>query len=284
MGPFAPYGYDKDPADKNHLVIDQPAAEVVRRIFLLAGDKRTPQQIAALLNREAIPTPMLYKRAAGCSRTRWPSIHEENFWTGGAIATILRDERYIGTNIFGKRIRDRVGHWHTIKVRRTEWITVEDTHEGIVTREEFKCAQEAMRDFVERDEIKKRSWLLHGKIRCGVCGLAMDRSRGKQACFSCRTPRMNEFYQCAKRISEAGILEAIQEGLRVQALVAVELRRLWEEQHQGERRDTASIRKTLSRLREIYQQQRQQMTALYESFALGEISKEEYLTVKATAP
>ena len=144
------------------------------------------------LNRETVPTPMLYKRAAGCSRTRWPSIEENNFWTDTAVVKILRDERYFGKNIFGKRIRDRVGHTHTVKVSREDWIAVENTHEGIVTREEFDRAQTAMREFVEHGELKKRDWPLRGKVRCGVCGHAMSYKLGKQMYFYCYTPRYND--------------------------------------------------------------------------------------------
>lgn len=157
-------------------------------------------QIATVLNREAVPPPMLYKRAAGCSRTRWPSIEENNFWTDAAVAKILRDERYLGKNIFGKRIRDRVGHTHTVKISRADWNTVENTHESIVTQEEFDHAQTVMRKYVERAEIKKHDWPLRGKVRCGVCGYAMDYKLGKQTYFYCYTSHYNDSFTCAKQV------------------------------------------------------------------------------------
>ncbi len=283
LSPFAPYGYIKDPADRTRLVIDRSAAETVRRIFRLAGEGKKAGQIAVILNHEAVPTPMLYKRAAGCSRTRWPSVSEDNFWTDALIVKILRDERYIGKNIFGKRIRDMVGRTHTVKVSREDWITVENTHEGIVTREEFNRAQTALRTFLERDEIEKHDWPLYGKVRCGVCGHAMYYTRGKQMYFSCRTPRVNAAYLCAGRTAENDILEIIAEGLRAQAMVAAELRRLWEERHRAKKKDTASVVKNLSTLRETHQRLCQQINGMYESFALGEISKPDYLAQKAAA-
>ena len=80
-----------------------------------------------------------------------------------------------------------VGHTHTVRVSRGDWIAVEDTHEGIVTREEFDRAQAEMRTFPERSEIKRHDWPLYGKVRCGVCGYAMGHNRGKQMYFYCRT-------------------------------------------------------------------------------------------------
>ena len=283
LSPFAPYGYVKDPADKARLVIDPAAAEIVRRVFHLAADGHSAGQIAMLLNREVVPTPMLYKRAAGCSRTHWPSIAENNFWTDTAVVKILRDERYTGKNIFGKRIRDRVGDTHTVKVNREDWIAVENTHEGIVTREEFDRAQTAMREFVEHGELKKRDWPLRGKVRCGVCGHAMSYKLGRQMYFYCDTPRYNDSFTCVKQVQGADILEVISDGLRVQAQTAVELSRLWEEQHHKQKKDTASVKKDLAGLREAHQRLSQQISSLYESFALGEIGKAEYLAAKASA-
>jgi len=283
IAPFAPYGYVKDPANKNHLLIDPDAAETVRRIFLLALDGKKAEQIATILNSEAVPTPMLYKRAAGCSRTRWPSIAEDNFWTSNTVTKLLRDERYIGKNVYGKRMRDMIGNTHTVKVSREDWITVDNTHKGIVTREEFDRAQAVMRSFRERDDTGKHDWPLYGKVRCGVCGRAMHYTIGKQMHFYCKTPRVNAAYVCAGRTEENDILEVISEGLRAQAMMAVELRRLWEDQHKAREKDTADISKNILALRETHQRLCRQINGMYESFALGELSKAEYIAQKSAA-
>lgn len=64
LSPFAPYGYIKDPANKNRLMIDPEAAKIVRSIFRLAAEGKDTKQIAILLNRDSVPTPMIYKRLA----------------------------------------------------------------------------------------------------------------------------------------------------------------------------------------------------------------------------
>ena len=163
LSPYAPYGYKKDPNNKNHLVIDPPAAAIVRRIFRMMAGGYTTEQIARNLNDEAVLTPMLYKRETDCSRTRWQSISDENFWSARQIARMLRDERYTGKNIYGKWMRDQVGNWHTVKVSRSDWITVEGTHDGIVTREEFDRAQAAMRTFAERGSIAQKERALRDR-------------------------------------------------------------------------------------------------------------------------
>ena len=79
------------------------------------------------------------------------------------------------------------------------------------------------------------------------------------------------------------MLEVVSKGLHVQALMAVELCRLWEEQHRGRKKVISAGKKNLARLRETHQRISQQVTGLYESFALGEISKAEYLAAKTAA-
>ena len=94
LSPYAPYGYVKDPEDKNHLLVDAEAADVIRRIFQMAADGVKPWQIAAALNGDGVSSPKNYKAEAGCTRTPWRSIQEENFWTASLVAKFLRDERY----------------------------------------------------------------------------------------------------------------------------------------------------------------------------------------------
>lgn len=279
LAPFAPYGYKKDPANKNHLIVDPEAAKIVRRIFLVTANGQKKDQTARQLNQENVPTPMLYKRAAGCSRTSWPSLFDENFWTGGTVQKILQDERYVGKNIYGMHIRDKVGCAHVVRVDRKEWITVDSTHEGIVTQEEFDRAQSAIRMPVCRE---KHHWPLRGKVRCGTCGYAMARVNKSPPYFKCQTPRMNTAYTCSGRMLEADLLKAVSEGLRAQALMAVELKRLWEERDREQKEDCDAIKRKLNVLEASHQQYGQKITSLYESFALGEMDKTAYLAAKAT--
>lgn len=282
LAPFAPYGYRKDPEKKNHLIIDPDAAETVRRIFRMAAEGYTREQIAAQLNREAVPTPMRYKRAAGCTRSSWPCIHEDNFWTARGISKLLLNEQYIGKEINGQLMRDTVGRSHMVYVNRQDWIIVENAHESIVTQEEFDRAQTVMQSHTEGSRCRKIHHLLSGKVRCGICGYAMRREKGRQHFYCCQTSRVTDAYPCTgERIAETDILEVVSSGLRVQAQIAVEFSRLWEEQRRGQKKDTATMKKKLRVLRDTHQQYSQQIISLYESFALGEINKTAYLAAKA---
>ena len=282
LSPFAPYGYVRDPADRNHLLIDPEAAETVREIFHMMADGSTTKQIARHLNSRAVPTPMQYKRAAGCSRG-WHCIQGENFWTTAAVGVILRDVRYIGNNVYGTRMRDRVGHYHSVKVSREDWIVTESTHEGIVTQEEFDRAQDSMRELREREWHGPASGnILRAKVRCGICGHAMERTYKKTAFWFCKTPRVTDAWSCpTERIPERDILDIVTQGLRVQAETAVEMGQVWEELHRRKKQDKNAQRKALTALCAEQSRQEQEISGLYESLIMGKITQEKYLADKA---
>lgn len=187
LSPYAPYGYVKDPEDKNHLLVDTEAADVVRRIFQMAADGTKPWQIAAALNGDGVSSPKNYKVEAGCTRMPWRSIQEENFWTASLVAKFLRDERYIGKTVFGKRSRDIVGSTHTVKISRNDWIVVPDRHEAIVPEALFEKAQACMREYREYEAASGSGNPLKRKVICGVCGHAMQRDSRKNGSYRCVT-------------------------------------------------------------------------------------------------
>lgn len=131
-----------------------------------------------------------------------------------------------------------------MKVSKKDWIIVEDTHEGIVTQEEFDRAQAMLREFVEKDGSSGNK-VLDGKIRCGICGHVMHRVDVKEPYYICHTPRATEVFACpTERILERDILSLLLDSLRVQAGVAVEFERIWTERHRQEKKDISPIRKT----------------------------------------
>lgn len=283
LSTYAPYGYAKDPEKKNHLVIDPPTAEIVCRVFHMAADGRSTVQIAQTLNRECVPTPVQVKRAAGYVHMGWNCIGEENFWTATEIARILRDEQYLGKVVYGKRFYDIVGHRHSVKVSRKDWIVTPDAHEPIVSQDEYDRAQTAMRELVEYEQ-KSKGKRVCRKIRCGICGHALIRSGGKSPYYFCRTPIMTDAFPCpSQRIPEQDIFAVLLDDLHAQAAAAVELGYIWEERCRREKKDAAAMRKSLVVLRGKLERLEQSIKVMYETFALGEVGKAAYLAQKAAA-
>ena len=283
LSPFAPYGYVKDPENKNRLVIDNEAAAIVQKIFALTIAGVKPTEIAAMLNRDGVPTPMLHKRAAGCSRDRWPSIHEENFWTQNHIFKILRDERYIGKCVYGKRERDMVGNVHTVKHRKADWIIVDETHESIVSKELFAEAASRMKEYKEFVPPTSGRNLLRRKVICGTCGFAMSLSNTKNAKYHCRTSHLDTDFDCTSEgILQADIHEMVVTLIRTYAAYAVSLEHLMRLQKERLQAEKKQARRELAVLQSRKGQLEKALQDLYEKLIDGTIDKETYLSHKAS--
>ena len=284
QAPFAPYGYIKDPTNHRHLLIDPEAAEVVRMIFRMAGEGMENPKIASELNRKKIPTPMQYKRAAGCSRTVWPCVNEENVWHGPALSRILRNEVYLGKTVFGRFKREEVGCSHLVGVDREKWIVVEHTHEAIVTQEEFDRAQSKVTPRQRRkstnNDVKSP---LDGKVYCGVCGYAMTHRKTKNSAYYCNTNRYANTFNCpTEKTLERDLLALVHTALLTEAQTAMEMEQIWIAQHDAANEDTRGTARTLPELREKYAQLELSADGLYESMVEGELTREEYIAKKAS--
>ena len=128
IGAFASYGYCKDPQNHNRLVIDPPAAEVVRRIFTLFENGMGKIRIAKQLNEEGIPCPSEYKRLAGEKYRNNHRLAATTDWTYATIHRILQNEMYIGNMERGRDDRLQM-HGKARRKDRFQWTVVSGTHE-----------------------------------------------------------------------------------------------------------------------------------------------------------
>ena len=141
----APYGYKVDPTDRNHLIVDEEAAEVVREIFNLALAGHSLTKISDILTARQITTPGNYKLQNGDSRfSRYQEDNCSFRWCYQTVRKILRDQTYIG---------DMVNHKYEIRnyktkertpVPKEKWIIVADRHEPIISREVFERTQQKL--------------------------------------------------------------------------------------------------------------------------------------------
>ena len=142
IGAFAPYGLMKKPDDKNSLMIDEEAAEVVRDIFHWFVDEGMSKSgITKRLNELGVPNPAAYKRQKGLKYCN-PQIHKnDGLWSEKTVCDILLNEMYIGNMVQGKqkvisyKVHDRV------RTDEKDWYIVENTHDAIIDKETFEKAQ-----------------------------------------------------------------------------------------------------------------------------------------------
>ena len=137
-----PYGYKVDPADRNHLVVDEEAAEVVREIFTLALEGHSLTQISRMLTDRQIITPGRYKTQNGDMRfLRYQESGSSSGWCYQTVRAILRDQVYTGDMVNHKC---EVLNYKTKErgnVPKEKQIIVADRHEPIVSREDYERVQ-----------------------------------------------------------------------------------------------------------------------------------------------
>lgn len=143
IGAFCVYGYKKDEADKNHLLVDKDAAEVVKKIFKLRLQGYSPEKISAWLNENKIPSPYEYKKLCSSSYASGFAKGEKSMWHPGSVRRILQNEMYTGMMVQGKRrkINYKLSLRETVPAR--EWVRVRGMQEPIISREVFEEAQRA---------------------------------------------------------------------------------------------------------------------------------------------
>ena len=147
MGTTAPYGYVKDPADHNHLLIDDKVAHVVREIFDLALAGNGIAKIRKHINKQHILRPAAYAVEQGATGyERYFEDNEENryIWSENSVRGILRSPIYAGNLAGYKRIAANMKSKKRPSKLPEEWEVIPDTHEGIVTQEEFDTVQQLM--------------------------------------------------------------------------------------------------------------------------------------------
>lgn len=177
---FALYGYQKDPNNHNRLVIDEPAAQVVRQIYALYLQGNGTAKIARHLNDSGIPPPAAYR--ALCSGQPAPA----QLWSKATVRRILSTRTYVGDMEQGRVRKLNYKSKRTLRLPREEWIVVPQTHEGIIDREDFAAVQARLTAHGQNSG--GAQYMLAGLVRCGICGGKMELTgSGARRYFRCRT-------------------------------------------------------------------------------------------------
>ena len=219
---YALYGYKKDTANKGKMLIDEPAAAVVRQVFQLAFDGFKIVQIAKKLNEENILTPSAYKIKNGFEKD-WNNIKnaensktgktDKSIWTSSSVFNILKDERYIGTFIGGRREAGKLGSKKYIYKPREEWICVPNSHPAIIKQEQFNKVAGMIRYLskTSQNRTKKTSNRpLYKKVWCAKCGHMLQYKDSKNPYYSCDTAIYSYIYGCMRgNIREKELNDAV---------------------------------------------------------------------------
>jgi DNA invertase Pin-like site-specific DNA recombinase len=163
-----PYGYKKSPCGSKYWIVDEPAAEVVRKIFALCMDGKGPTQIAKLLEQSKIQTPSEYWHSIGRS-TPAPLPNRPYGWSGRAVADILGRVEYIGHTVNFRTYRKSFKNKKKLKNDPSEWKIFEDTHEPTVDKAIWERVQK-IRKHKRRPLKTGKVSLFSGLLYCADCG------------------------------------------------------------------------------------------------------------------
>ena len=220
IGAFAVYGYKKSEDNRNLLVPDDYAADIVRKIFAWKIEGYSNLAIAELLDDLGILSPMEYKKMQGEKFQTGFVTRVKTKWSAVAVKRILTNENYTGTLVQGKEEKVNYKVKKSVMKPEEEWTKVQEAHEAIISMEDFEIVQDLLKIDTRAGAGEKKSHIYAGILFCGDCMEPMirrvNRYKGKETVsFICSTK--NKSGECSRHtISESDLNHLVLTGLRQQ--------------------------------------------------------------------
>ena len=282
-----PYGYKKDPEDKNRWIVDEPAAEVVRRIFQMCVSGLGPTQIAKRLKADGVLTPSEYQRGNGVNcPTKLPEYPHK--WCSHTVAEILDRQEYVGDTVNFRTYRQSFKLKKQLDRPQEEWKVFPNTHPAIIDRETFALVQN-LRQHRRRPTRTGAVSMFSGLLYCADCGSKLGYSatnnyKREQAYFFCSGYRKNTDLCSAHYIREKVVAQLVLEGLqRLLWYVQVYEERFAQEQMERfglqEKRELTAKRRELDKAKQRVSEIDQLIQKSYEDMSKGLLSEERFATL-----
>lgn len=172
------YGYRKSEEDKNQWVIDEEAAEVVRRIYRMSLEGKGPYEIARILSEEQIERPSYYlaKRGLGTCRSN-NNTATPYVWRGATVRDILSKPEYMGHTVNFRSYKESYKDKRAKKTPKEDWVIFKNTQEAIVSEEMWNKVQELRKTVRSTDTVGEANPFT-GLLYCADCGAKMYNHRG----------------------------------------------------------------------------------------------------------
>lgn len=241
IGAYASYGYIKDPRDRHRIIPDPETAQVVREIYRRKLEGQGDTAITRWLNASGILSPSSYRYQKGIIRDE--RYAQPKPWLVQTVKTILRSEVYLGHMVQGRRICEFYANRPDRMLPQDEWTVVKNTHEPLISQEDFDRVQEINRQAKEAyhanlgkyDALGKTENLLKGLVFCAECGRPLVRykqvtSKGKYVHYYYLCPNYAaqlERSGCTyKFVPEEKLIGAVEAVAAKEILLAADLKAL----------------------------------------------------------
>ena len=282
-----PYGYIKDEKDKNKWIVDEKAAEIVRRIFNLTMDGAGPYKIAKILEADKIDIPAYHQQKMGYGLHQSKNFEHPYRWCSSTIASILKKQEYLGHTVnfkTRKHFKDKKSKY----VSEDNWLIFENTHEPIIDQETFDNVQRIRGNVKRYPDGWGEYHPLTGLMYCADCGSKMYVHRTNNyknipyyVCSNYKKVPCGTLCPSAHRIKAEVVLNLIQETLK-------DIKNYLDEdneafihsiQNEMEEKEKAHIEKKKIRLTESQnrlQELERLMCRIYEDMILNKIPNNRY--------
>ena len=293
-----PYGY-KWNDERSNMVIDEDSAKFVRLMFQWKIEGWSIPSILDALDRMGAPNPEARKREVG-TRDGDPSSYTG--WYSSSLYSILTNPHYVGDTVLGRSMKAIYKNIPSHNVKdKDEWIVFPDTHEAIISREDFQKVQDIMNAASEARQTKMQKSeeiratlinLFEGKIVCADCGRKMyfhrkridkDKRGRWYAFYECSTSVSKRYEHCTSHYTRQDKLEAdVLAAIQLQVKAALDYDKLLGKLRgsEGEKSIRDKLNATISSLNLKLGGVSKKRTRLYEDFAEGLLDEEEYTFAK----
>ena len=288
----APYGYIKDPNNKDFWIVDKEAAEVVKLIFRLFMDGKNRNQIAVYLKEKEILTPTFYMKQQDRGTAKNRKLNEENRynWNKATLTHILKRQEYCGDVVnfkTEKYYKDKRNHY----VDKDKWQIIPDVHEPIIDRSTYENVQRILKNApVKRPNGDGEIHPLSGLMYCKDCGTKMhirtihknnkvqhvtycsEYAKGKAKHPKCHSPHridvddvMENLTEVLRKIAKYSLANKGEFEVLVKSSLAKE-----------QTEEVVKQKKRIPQITDRMEQIERVMNKLYEDNALGNIERERY--------
>ena len=286
IGAFAVYGYMKDETDKNRLIVDEYAADIVRDISSWKLDGMSPQDIAVRLNQSGILSPMEYKKSLGMRFATSFKANAQAAWSANSVLRILKNPVYIGVLTQGKETTPSYKVRKRIIKPEDEWTVIPDSHEPIIRREDFESVQKVLTLDTRRSPDDSNVQLFSGMVFCGECGASMVRKtvpsgNKKYVYYVCSAHKQDK--SCASHgMRDTALEEVVLETVKQYIRDVIDLDDILSMTDTAPLRtaEAQKVQRQLDKKRSEHERLQKLLMSLYENLADGIIDRDEYAKLK----
>ena len=291
IGSRAPFGYQKDPNDRHHLIVDPPAADVVRDIFQMFADGIGYVRMTKILRQRGILNPQAYFNQNNPDYYKNSDYWRKPFdWHATSIRAILNNPVYLGKVVFGRSKTKGFFDKRRVEAAEEEWVVAENTHEPLISQELWDTVHQMMKAR-RRENGTGEVQPFAGLVKCADCGSSLnvsyDKKHGRYTGFSCWVYKNYGKERCTshaigwKTLNQLVLEDIRRNAMEARVCTGDYMDMLIASRTEKKKEETDRCKRELKKVDKRIVELSKILNKLYEDLALEKISEERY---QAMAP